>query len=341
MATEKEEFVTKQYVPTGEPLVKNGHVTIYRVRCMKEPGRPEALLKLYHNKNVFKLYDRMMRLDYTEWPHIHNVKYFDGNTLVVEDYLKGYTIQEIMDGKRKAKAKYSEAEASKIMDRVCEAVKAINDIQPELVHGNLKKSNIFITNGGHVKFLDFEPADPKRPKFNLLEFLGRLFHELLTGKEPKGKISYQGSYKKVIEKCLEKNPDKQYSNIRELKEDIEEVKVEIDESAEAEAEEDDDDSEVRTVGIPYVLTLPFQGTILGIEWLLFSFFIQKNMMQSAGLFGGIFVIHLIVFIWRRAVFLRKEDVHLDGFKMLFPIALFILILVVIYLGVGAFIVPIT
>ncbi|MCR4605391.1 MAG: hypothetical protein K5639_05275 [Eubacterium sp.] len=333
MATEKEEFVTKQYVPTGEPLVKNAHVTIYRVRCMKEPGRPEALLKLYHNKNVFKLYDRMMHLDYTEWPHIHNVKFFDGNTLVVEDYLKGYTIQEIMDGKRKAKAKYSEEDATKIMDRVCEAVKAINDIQPELVHGNLKKSNIFITNGGHVKFLDFEPADPKKPRFNLLEFLGRLFHELLTGREPKEKkVSYQGRYKKVIEKCLESNPDKQYSDVKELTEDIEEAK---------EMEFEEEDGETRTVGIPYVLTLPFQGTILAIEWMLFSFFIQKDMLQSAGLFGGIFVVHLLVFIWRRAVFLHKEDVHLDGFKLMFPIVLFILILAAIYLGVGALIVPIT
>ena len=330
MATEKEEFVTKQYVPMGEPLVKNNHVVIYRVKCMQEPGRPEALLKLYHNKNVSKLYERMMHLDYTEWPHIHNVKFFDGNTLVVEDYLKGFTIQEIMDGKRAAKTKYSEAEATKIMDRVCEAVRAINEIQPPLVHGNLKKSNIFVTTGGHIKFLDFEPSDPKRPHFNLMEFLGKLFHELLTGKEPKGKISYEGRYKKVIEKCLDPNPENTYTDVKAITEDIEEAK-----------EMEFDDDEVRTVGIPYVLTLPFQGTILAVEWILFSFFFQKELMTNAGLFGLIFIIHLLLFIWRRGKFLRDEDVRIDPVKLLVPIVIFIAILVLIFIGVGRFIVPIT
>ena len=332
MASEKEEFVTKLYVPTGQPLQKNAHVTIYRVRCMKEPGRPEAILKLYHNKNCAKVYERLMQLNYTEWPHIHNVKYFDGNTLVVEDYLKGATMQEIMDGKRAQKTKYTEAEAQKIMDRICEAVKVINEIQPPLSHGNLKKSNIFITSGGHVKFLDFEPADPKKPRFNLLEFLGRLFHELLTGKEPKGKtVSYEGRYKQVIEKCLESSPDRQYADIKEMQEDIEVAK-------EMEYEEPE---EVRTVGIPYILTLPFQGTILAVEWTLFSFFYQKNNTTNSLLFGGIFLVHLLLFIWRRWKFLKDENVRLDPVKMVVPIVAFVVILALIYIGVGRFIVPIT
>lgn len=331
MASEKEEFVTKLYVPTGEPIKKNGHVTIYRVRCMQEPGRPEALLKLYHNKNCAKVYERLMQLNYTEWPRVHNVKFFDGNTLVVEDYLKGATMQEIMEGKRAQKSKYTEAEAQKIMERITEAVKVINEIQPPLSHGNLKKSNIFITSGGHVKFLDFEPADPKKPRFNLLEFLGRLFHELLTGHEPKGKVSYEGRYRKVIEKCLEANPDKQYADIKELQDDIEEAK-------EMEYEEPE---EVRTVGIPYILTIPFQGTILALEWTLFSFFFQKDSMTNAAMFGAAFVVHLLLFIWRRAVFLKEENVRLDPAKTILPIVAFVLILVLIYVGVGKFIVPIT
>ena len=332
MASEKEEFVTKLYVPTGEPIRKNGHVTIYRVRCMKEPGKPEALLKLYHNKNCAKVYERLRQLNYTEWPRVHDVKFFDGNTLVVEDYLKGATMQEIMDGKRAQKSKYTEAEAQKIMERIAEAVKVINEIQPPLSHGNLKKSNIFITSGGHVKFLDFEPADPKKPRFNLFEFLGRLFHELLTGKEPKGRVvSYEGRYKKVIEKCLEPNPNNQYTDIKEMNDDIEEAK-------EMEFEEPED---VITLGIPYVLTLPFQGTILAAEWILFSFFFQKDNMTNAALFGATFVIHLLLFIWRRWKFIHDADVSLDHSKIIVPALVFVAILAVIYVGVGRFIVPIT
>ncbi len=333
MASEKEEFVTKLYVPTGEPIRKNAHVTIYRVRCMKEPGRPEALLKLYHNKNCAKVYERLKQLNYTEWPKVHDVRFFDGNTLVVEDYLKGATMQEIMEGKRAQKAKYTEAEAQKIMARITEAVKVLNEIQPPLSHGNLKKSNIFITSGGHVKFLDFEPADPKKPRFNLFEFLGRLFHELLTGREPKGKVSYEGRYKKVIEKCLEVNPDKQYEDIQEMQEDVREAK-------EMEYEEPESE-DVITLGIPYVLTLPFQGIFLVLEWILFSFFMQKDNAPTAALFGAIFGVHLLIFIWRRWKFIHDADVRLDRVKLVFPIVLFIAILAAIYFGVGRFIVPIT
>ena len=99
--------------------------------------------------------------------------------------------------------------------------------------------------------------------------------------------------------------------------------------------------EVRIVGIPYILTIPFQGTILALEWTLFSFFFQKDSMTNAAMFGVAFVVHLLLFIWRRAVFLKEENVRLDPAKTILPIAAFVLILVLIYVGVGKFIVPIT
>lgn len=40
MASEKEEFITKKYIPTGAPIVENDRTLIYKVRCMEEPGRP-------------------------------------------------------------------------------------------------------------------------------------------------------------------------------------------------------------------------------------------------------------------------------------------------------------
>lgn len=42
MASEKEEFITKKYIPTGAPIVENDRTLIYKVRCMEEPGRPRG-----------------------------------------------------------------------------------------------------------------------------------------------------------------------------------------------------------------------------------------------------------------------------------------------------------
>ena len=43
MASEKEEFITKKYIPTGAPIVENDRTLIYKVRCMEEPGSPVGM----------------------------------------------------------------------------------------------------------------------------------------------------------------------------------------------------------------------------------------------------------------------------------------------------------
>ena len=324
MASEKELFVTKQYVPKGQPLVQNDHVVIYNVRCMEEPGTPEALLKMYKHKNVLNIYQTLMQLDYTEWPHIHNVKYFDSNTLVVENYLKGNTLKELLEKNKARNVTYSEEAAYDIMTKICEAVDRLNSIQPPIVHTNLKPSNIFITNGGHVKFLDFEPMKTKKnyPFFDIIEILGKIFHEMLTGKEPKkSKSSYTGRYEKIIEKCLDPNPEKKYLNISDMKKDIEEAK---------EMEYTEPPVKVK---IPYTLTYPFQFVILAFEWVLFAFFFRHN-NNIAGLFGFAFVLHSIIYALIRHNFLNKNDVYLEASKRFLPILFFIAGLGLIYYLIG-------
>ena len=46
MPSEKEKFVTKQYVPMGEPIVQNDHTIIYHVKCLCEPGKPDVAAHL-------------------------------------------------------------------------------------------------------------------------------------------------------------------------------------------------------------------------------------------------------------------------------------------------------
>ena len=211
MASEKEIFVTKQYIPTGHPMVQNDHTIIYRVKCMAEKGQPEGILKMYRGRNIKSLYDRLMQLDYSEWPHIYAVKYFDESTLVVEEFLQGATLFELMERNKKKGTTFTEEEAYQIMDAICDALLQLNKIQPPLVHYNLKPSNIFVTHTGAIKFLDFVPGK-KKQSFSfqkLLNTLGAIFHEMLTGKTPSfNRCSYRGCYEPIIRKCLEKKPEK-------------------------------------------------------------------------------------------------------------------------------------
>lgn len=326
MPSEKELFVTKQYVPVGQPMVQNENTVIYRVKCLCEPDTPEGILKMYRKRNVEKLYTRLYQLDYSEWPHIYSVKYFDGNTLVVEEFLKGNTLEELLQQNRANGITFSEEEAYRIMDRLCDCISQLMKPQPPIIHHDLRPSNIFVTNTGAIKLLDFVPSvsQPKSPLQSILNTLGSIFHRMLTGREPKNrKCTYDGRYEPVIRKCMEKNPEQQYSDIHEMQEELEYTRKHAPQKAALEI-----------AGIPYALTIPFQGTILGFEWLLLVFFWQKNNLTTMCLFAFIFIIHSIVFAVRRHAYLKKQGIYLSTARKALPVLGLALVLFCLFWGIS-------
>lgn len=329
MASEKELFITKQYVPIGKPIVENDHTIIYKVKCMAQKGTPDGILKMYRKKNIKNLYTRLADLDYTEWPHIYSVKYYDESTLVVEEYLEGHTLAELLNQKRASGATFTEEEAYDIMERICSGLESLMKIQPPIIHHNLKPSNIFITETGAVKFLDFIPAYRKRktPFPHMMHFLGSLFHEMLTGKEPKKNTCiYRGRYETVIRRCMEKSADRQYASIGSLQEDLHYAKTQEPEKVSGEI-----------AGIPYTLTIPFQGTILAFEWILLSFFFIRNLPSVMCLFAVVFFIHSVSFAYSRYRFLKKNNVRLSTARKAIPILFLAAILGCLSFAVSFFI----
>lgn len=333
MASEKELFVTKQYVPVGQPISSNEHCIVYKVRCMAEKGTPDGILKMYRRQNIKALYSRLQQLDYSEWPHIYNVKYFDESTLVVEEFLEGQTLAERMEQNRIRGVAFTEDEACRIMEKLCEAIDILLQVQPPIIHYNLKPSNIFITKSGAVRLLDFVPGTLKRqrPLHHMLDLLGRIFHEMLTGKPPKNrKCTYRGRFETIISRCMEKNPEKQYNSMQELQEDVEHAKTISQANVSPE-----------TAGIPYSLTIPFQGTIMAFEWILLSFFSAKNNLSTACLFAVIFFIHCVCFAARRHAFLKEHGVSLSTARKAVPVLILAGVYIVLSLAVSFLIVPLT
>lgn len=322
MASEKELFVTKQYIPTGPPISENEHTVIYKVKCMAEKGSPIGILKMYRKRNVKNIYTRLKQLDYSEWPHIYNVRYFDENTLVVEEFLTGSTVAELIARNKRQHTTMSEEEAYAIMDGLSEAIITLLKLEPPIVHHDLRPSNIFVTRTGAVKLLDFTPdyANKKQsPLSYILQTLVSIFHEMLTGKEPpNGKCTYKGRYAGIIEKCLEKNPVKQYHSLDDMKDNLREAK-----GSDYVAEE-----ETEKLGIPFWLTYPFHGLILSFEWILIVFFyLTKNSILPVFVFA--IVLHFLAYLYSRQQFLRKKNVSIGAKQTFMPIVILLCIFAVL------------
>jgi hypothetical protein len=270
-------------------------------------------------------------LDYSEWPHIYSVKYFDESTLVVEQYLDGATLAELIERNKSQGIGMSEEQAYAIMDKLSSAVAELLKLQPPIIHHDLRPSNIFVTRFGAVKLLDFVPehAAKKKSSFrNILDTLGAIFHEMLTGKAPvHGKCTYNGRYASVIRKCMEKNPEKQYSSIEEMKD-------EMDYAKKNDVEKDSGDA----ASIPYWLTLPFQGTILAFEWILLAFFYAKENFSTMSLFVIAFLIHSLLYVFRRHMFMKNNNVHLGAARTILPFCALAVVLVVLFILVTQLIV---
>lgn len=326
MASEKELFVTKQYVPIGQPISQNDHTIIYKVKCVAEKGSPEGILKMYRHKNIKNLYTRLWQLDYSEWPHIYSVKYFDENTLVVEEFLEGATLAEIMAQNKSKGTGMTEEQAYSIMDKLSECIAELLKLQPPIIHHDLRPSNIFVTKVGSIKLLDFVPeyASKKKLSFrDILDTLGRIFHEMLTGKPPKhGKCTYNGRFAPVIQKCMEKNPEKQYSSVEEMKEEMDYANT-----------HDVKNNSGDAAHIPFWLTLPFQGTILAFEWVLLAFFFSKENYSTMSMFVISFCIHSALYALRRHAFMKENNVHLGLMRTWGPVLALAGVLAVLFFAI--------
>jgi hypothetical protein len=171
--------------------------------------------------------------------------------------------------------------------------------------------------------LDFVPehiAKKKSSFRNILDTLGSIFHEMLTGKSPKhGKCTYTGKYAPVIQKCIDKNPENQYSSIEEMKEGLDHAKKHGSKTGNQDA-----------ASIPFWLTIPFQGTILAFEWVLIAFFYAGGSPSTMSLFVIAFLLHSMIYLFRRHTFMKKNNVHLGAARTVLPFLALAAILAVLF-----------
>ena len=198
----------------------------------KATGQPFILRRFTGNSEV---YQRL--LDYTcpNLPTIFEVARQGDENLVLEEYIRGDTLDFILRG-----SLFSQEETKRVVRQVCQALWVLHSIGA--VHRDVKPENI-ILRGDQAVLIDFDAA-----RFHKLEAendtqilgttgfaapeqyglsqsdlradiyaVGILINVMLTGEHPSRRL-VEGRMGRVVDRCTHVNPQRRYKNVLRLME---------------------------------------------------------------------------------------------------------------------------
>lgn len=191
--------------------------------------------KIKGNSEAYKI---LRGISFPNLPAVFEVAENEEKIIVLEEFISGISIADVL-----ADGLYDEWGVKHIVKAVCDALTVIHSYG--IVHRDIKPENIMITDDGIVKLIDFDAArlfkngqskDTKiigtagyaaPEQLGLAQSdertdifaVGVLMNVMLTGEHPSKKL-YKGKLTKIIEKCIQLNPQKRYVNAEELKKSL-------------------------------------------------------------------------------------------------------------------------
>lgn len=157
----------------------------------------------------------------------------DGKLYVIEEYISGISLRELLD----QHGAFSESETESLIHQLCCILQPLHQHVPPIAHRDIKPSNLILTPRNALYLIDFNTAklcDVSRSKDTMLlgtsgyaapeqygfaasmpsadvYAIGVLMNELLTGSMPDQCLA-TGKYRKIIRRCLHMEEHKRYAN---------------------------------------------------------------------------------------------------------------------------------
>ena len=227
----------------GYELVKKMHgdddKSIY---LTLDPDKSPRVLKVFKKTYKYPIYKRLSGLTHENIPEIHGVFLDEDCFYVLEGYVEGKTLQEMleMDGV------FDRKTAIGIISQLCGALSYLHSQIPPIVHRDIKPSNIMLTADGTVKLMDFDIArehkgsaiadteivgtrhfaPPEQYGFSESDqrtdiySLGVLLTVLLTNGYHLSKIKNR-IVRAIVKRCTAFDPKKRYRDVQQLQNRLE------------------------------------------------------------------------------------------------------------------------
>ena len=224
------EAVTTEY-DTLRVLKQSPRGTVSVVRHKKSGTR-----YVFHRySGSGEVYRRLLPVLCPHLPQIMEAAEQDGRTAVLEEYVQGDTLAELLTG-----AKLTEKEARQVTMQLCQALHVLHSMGA--VHRDVKPENV-ILRGSDAVLIDFDAAriykDESESDTQVLGTtgfaapeqygifqsderadifsLGVLLNIMLTGKHPSREMA-AGKMGRIVRKCTMTAPEQRYQSARALME---------------------------------------------------------------------------------------------------------------------------
>lgn len=224
------EAVTTEY-DTLRVLKQSPRGTVSVVRHKKSGTR--YIFRRYSGSG--EVYRRLLPVLCPHLPQIMEAAEQDGQTAVLEEYVQGDTLAELLTG-----ARLTEREAQQVTMQLCQALHVLHSMGA--VHRDVKPENV-ILRGSDAVLIDFDAAriykDESESDTQVLGTtgfaapeqygifqsderadifsLGVLLNIMLTGKHPSREMA-AGKMGRIVRKCTMTAPEQRYQSARALME---------------------------------------------------------------------------------------------------------------------------
>jgi len=188
----------------------------------------------HYDRTVF---DLIKENQYPGVPVIKELIEADDSLIVIEDYISGHSVEELLEEKT-----FTVRETIGVISDLCDILWPFHSNIPQIVHRDIKDSNVIIDNEGKVYLIDFdaskivvhgrkrdtdligteEYAAPEQYGFGQSDqrtdiyALGVLMNKMLTGMFPSENM-YSGELSRVIKRATSIDPENRYQNVQRLK----------------------------------------------------------------------------------------------------------------------------